>query len=333
MPDLSTVGGPALSATTDTPATVAASVGETTPTPAPAASPPPAELEAKDAAETETAVSTPTTTPAPKEPEAKEQSGINKRFSELTADKKEAQAKAAAAESAAAQLAADLKTAIDKLNAIGSKAEADKLESEAAADQKPERSKFDDPDGYDKALEEWGIRQGKRQAEADITKRQADEKAAAEQRSKEEKEAADRAAADEVWNQTVQTYNDRRAKAIERLPDYEKVAEGDHVMITNPMRDAILTADIGPQIAYHLGKNPEEAARIAALSPFQQVKEMGKLEATLERAAKNNTSRAPDPIKTVGSRESAGPKDLNAISGDEYYELTKNEARHQRGRH
>ena len=314
MPDLSTVGGPALSAISDTPVDVAEAVGETIQT---------TEASITDAPEAETKVETPTVTEAPKvEEEAKKattsteaartKDGINQRFSDLTKQRNDANARAE-------KLALDLEIAIGKLNEIGSKTEADKLAAEAAADKKPEKSDFDVPEAYDKALEDWGIRQGRRQAEADITKRQADEKAEADKKAAEDKQTADREAAENAWNDTVKTYNDRRTKALDSMPDYETVAEGDHVKITFPMRDAILTSEIGPQIAYHLGKNPEESARIAALAPFQQIKEMGRLEERISRQ-RSNVSKAPDPITPSGGRETAGPKDINAMSGDEYFE-------------
>jgi len=70
---------------------------------------------------------------------------------------------------------------------------------------------------------------------------------------------------------------------------------------TNPMSVAIIEA--GYKVAYHLGKNPKEAERIAGLSHISQVREIGKLEAKL--AAKpekpQTPSKAPAPITPLAA--------------------------------
>lgn len=68
----------------------------------------------------------------------------------------------------------------------------------------------------------------------------------------------------------------------------------------------ILESDVGPQLLYHLAKNPDEAERIADLSPVRQVAELGKLESKMTPVTKK-TSNAPAPIKPVSSGRSASP--------------------------
>src|SRR5260221_12946246 len=84
------------------------------------------------------------------------------------------------------------------------------------------------------------------------------------------------------------------------------------------MAQSIARLDNGPAIAYHLGKNPKEAARIAALPNPMQLIEMGKLSATLAAPKSPEVSRTPKPIKPLGSKASAGPKLISEMSMDEY---------------
>lgn len=81
--------------------------------------------------------------------------------------------------------------------------------------------------------------------------------------------------------------------------DYdEKVTAGAHNWPCTPeMAEAIRTSDVGGKLAYHLASNPEEARRLVGLSPYAQVREIGKIEASLETAKPETakTTNAPKP--------------------------------------
>lgn len=104
--------------------------------------------------------------------------------------------------------------------------------------------------------------------------------------------------------QVVSSFADREEEARAKYEDYDEVAKSDDVPITREMAAVILESEIGPEVAYHLGKNPREAARIAQLSPLAQAREIGKIEAALTSATPpvKKTSSAPEPIRPVGSR-------------------------------
>lgn len=99
-------------------------------------------------------------------------------------------------------------------------------------------------------------------------------------------------------------YEDRADEARAKYADYDEVAHGSHVRITPEMAEVIKASEVGPEVAYHLGKNPDEAARIARLSPLVQAREIGKIEATLVPNAPvvKKSSSAPEPIRPLGSR-------------------------------
>jgi hypothetical protein len=107
----------------------------------------------------------------------------------------------------------------------------------------------------------------------------------------------------------LEAYHDREEDARSKYDDFEQVAYNPKLPISNAMAETIQASDIGPDIAYYLGSNPKEAARIAALnSPILQAKEIGKLEAkiTSEPILKRTTS-APPPIAPISGRGSGTP--------------------------
>lgn len=321
-PDVLTRTMPALSATSDMPGEGTAVTvknpptsevgGKTEPaqTPEPAKSAPSKENPepAAVAKPGETTVDKPAVDADGKPVEKKEKPGINQRFSELTADKKAALAKAEteetarkAAEARADKLATDLETALAAIN---------KVVPPAPEDVRPDRTKFDDPTKYDEALIAWSSRAGEKKAKAEA------EAGFAQQRDKETKDAqesANKAAAEKV----AKDWGDKVTKAKVEMPDFEEVITREDTQITVTMGQAILESDIGPKIAYHLGQHPEEAAKIAALPPARQLMALGVLETKLSAPPK--TTETPDPITPLkGGRAEAATKDPNAESMEEY---------------
>lgn len=126
---------------------------------------------------------------------------------------------------------------------------------------------------------------------------------------------ATRAALTEVERQRGETQaqaNERKQQeawekhleaARDEIEDYDAVIEeGADAPLTPIMRMAILDSDdLGPRIAYHLAKHPEEAERIAKLKPSRQAAEIVALESKVKKTAKA-PSKAPDPIKPVGGK-------------------------------
>lgn len=69
----------------------------------------------------------------------------------------------------------------------------------------------------------------------------------------------------------------------------------------NAIGAALNTSDIAPAIKYHLGKNPDELRRLAALDPIRAVKELARLEVQLSEPSTHEkpTSKAPAPLRPV----------------------------------
>ena len=106
----------------------------------------------------------------------------------------------------------------------------------------------------------------------------------------------------------VEAYFDREEQALGKYDDFKQVAYNPSLPVTSEMAETIRASDIGPDVLYHLGSNPAEAARISKLSPLLQAKEIGKIEAALVAAPPvKRTTSAPPPISPVTPSSSGTP--------------------------
>ncbi len=101
--------------------------------------------------------------------------------------------------------------------------------------------------------------------------------------------------------ETLISHAEREEAAVEKYEDYIQVTRNPALPITPGMAQVIQASESGPDIAYYLGTNPKEAARISHLAPFLQAKEIGRIEAKLaaDPPAPKKTSSAPAPINPV----------------------------------
>ena len=96
--------------------------------------------------------------------------------------------------------------------------------------------------------------------------------------------------------------------------DFEDVAYG-HQFINETMASRIFDMEKGPEVAYHLGSNLEEAEKIFAMSEIDQAVALDRLERQVTALAPRLVSGAPDTITPISGAESAqkSPEDM----GDE----------------
>jgi hypothetical protein len=111
-----------------------------------------------------------------------------------------------------------------------------------------------------------------------------------------------------MQSEIIESYHDKEEEARNKYDDFEQVAYNPKLPITDAMAQTIQSSDVGPDMAYYLGSNPKEAERISRLSPLQQAKELGKIEAKLaDNPVVKKTSSAPAPIAPVTARSSGSP--------------------------
>ena len=117
-------------------------------------------------------------------------------------------------------------------------------------------------------------------------------------------------AAKQAWDEATADF---RAK----VPDFDAVAHNPDLPITAVMADAIRESPRGGEIAYYLGKNPAEAAQIAALPPFSQATAIARLEGRIG-AGFASVSRAPQPVGTLSGRGSSAGASLEDMDFEDY---------------
>lgn len=107
--------------------------------------------------------------------------------------------------------------------------------------------------------------------------------------------------------QVEQKFRTKEAEFESTVDDYADVVYGEvngqrRWQASPEMADEIRLSDMGPEISYHLAKNPEKAAELSILSPRETVRQMTLLEAELksEKAKTGKSvSDAPPPVPGI----------------------------------
>jgi len=224
--------------------------------------------------------------------EKKHNPKLEKRFSELTKQREAARQDAERERQAREALEARLKD-------LEAKVSPQKSEE---PDPKPDPSQFNDAIEYAEALAEWT----------------ADKK----MRERDQAELARRA--QEEQSRMRQKFQERLETAKQEMPDYEEMIASSDVSVSQPVTDAIIESDVGPQILYYLAENPDFARGLAEKSITSQLRAIGRLEAKFEKSeppskpapvAKKSNAPAPiNPLKAGGN-----PADTGLDSNREFH--------------
>lgn len=176
------------------------------------------------------------------------------------------------------------------------------------APEKPTPDKFSDYGEYVEALTDWKAAQ----AAEKVTAKMLSERAQAQQA----------ATAQETWQS-------RAAEARKQLTDFDEVMSSADVPMRGTVIEALKESDRGPELAYHLAKNPDVAQRLNTMSERQALIELGRLEASLAAPQ----GKSPPPVKltqapkpaSVGAPlgSSATTKSPEKMSMDEWIAFRK----------
>lgn len=224
--------------------------------------------------------------------EKKQNPKLEKRFSELTKQREAARQDAERERQAREALEA-------RLQELESKANPQKSDE---PDPKPDPAQFNDALEYAEALAEWT----------------ADKK----MRERDQAELARKA--QEEQSRMRQKFQERLEQAKKELPDYEEMIASSDVAVSQPVTDAIIESDVGPQVLYYLAENPDFARGLAEKSIMAQLRAIGRLEAKFEKTetpkvkepvAKKSNAPAPiSPLKAGGN-----PADTGLDSNREFH--------------
>lgn len=178
---------------------------------------------------------------------------------------------------------------------------------EEESEPEPKLKDFADPDEWATKHSAWIRKETTKEVLATLANQ-----------SKADREKTEAEKVNEAWQQ-------KKEAAREKYDDFDEVLDVPlGVDIPRAMGEAIMTSDVGPDIAYFLGQNPGEAKRIAKLSPVAQSREIGRIEAYIAELDKESDSeeeeekppvetKAPPPPKPV---KKSGPTDRGGLSDD-----------------
>ena len=227
---------------------------------------------------------------------------FKKRIDKLTHEKKAAERKAAELEKKLAQQSDNSEKPPD--------------EQQNQTDEGPSPEDYDSYDDYLEALAEH--KSGK----------------ASKAEEKESQQSAQESEEDPDFDDAVAVMSEHFTDAREKYSDFDEVALADDVPVTRDMMIAIADADEPGELAYYLGQNKAEAARIAELTTATaQARAIGKVEAQMAKGGpkgpRKKTTEAPDPIEPV-SGNSPPTRDPANMSFEEF-EAQRNQQAQARG--
>lgn len=93
-------------------------------------------------------------------------------------------------------------------------------------------------------------------------------------------------------------YQDKVAEYTKVAPDFAEVIEAYDGPFNQTIAQALLDSDMGPEVAYYLAKNPDEAETLEGMNYGQVSRFFGKVEAKLEsqKSPDVKVTKAPPPI-------------------------------------
>lgn len=153
-------------------------------------------------------------------------------------------------------------------------------QTEVKEDGEPKSSDYEDYDEFIDAKVEWKLAQANKATEKP-------------------KPAQEAPATDST--EPSEEFTSFKAKGLEKFgedfTDMIEAAQNQEFAASQIMVEAMIEEDIGPEMAMHFYDNPDEAAKIAKMSPLRQVKALAALGDTLSvKEAPKKTSEAPEPI-------------------------------------
>lgn len=135
--------------------------------------------------------------------------------------------------------------------------------------------------------------------------------------------------------QRQQEYQRELAQGIERVneagydkyDDYDDVALGDHWNPSQAMVEYIADSDHGADVAYHLGSHPDEAGKIARMSPVKAARELAKIERRFAQPERKQATKAPEPTKRLKGGRGGEPTDPDRMTTEQWMQWRAKQAR------
>jgi len=167
--------------------------------------------------------------------------------------------------------------------------------------KKPDPNSFDDYNDYVDALTDWKVEAKRRAWEAEEAEKQKNES----------------------YQQKQNRLQDKINEGYGKYEDFEEVAMDPAAPITPMIVEILAESDAPADVAYYLGKNRTEAIAISRMTPIAAAREIAKIETKIAASGPapptpKKTTKAPPPIKPVGSGPAAVSKDPAKMTQREY---------------
>lgn len=179
-----------------------------------------------------------------------------------------------------------------------------KIKKAAEASRPPKEDDFDDHDQYLLAVGAYQARVALQESNENEITEQASEADKRLERIEKEREI-----------ESAQVWEDQRTEAKTRYTDFDEVVS--KIPVSQATADLIIMSDIGADVAYHLGSNPELAIAFARMNPLEMAREFGRIESQIQPLKPRTQSNAPEPINTVRPKAGA-TTDPAKMTVDEY---------------
>ena len=106
----------------------------------------------------------------------------------------------------------------------------------------------------------------------------------------------------ETMEQSTAAFWEKADELTERFPDFDSVVRDPDLPLNGPILEFVMDSDIGPELAYHLGKHKGEALKLARMSPVKAVMRLLEIQNEIKSKPKARISAAPEPMQPVGNR-------------------------------
>lgn len=176
----------------------------------------------------------------------------------------------------------------------------------------PDADAFDDPKQYTQAYAKWVRNEAAKETKRAVAEAQTAAKTEAEKAFAKAKEEARLRALDDGFGLKQQQF-------AEKTADYWDTVRNPALNFFNgDFLEAMKADENGPQIAYHIAKDPKLVARLAGKSVPQRLAELGRISAELSRPAPPpRVTAAPAPPTPIGGG-AGGEIDPSKLSTDDW---------------
>lgn len=202
------------------------------------------------------------TKPIEEEAKPREKDAVQRRIDELTKKRREAERERDFERQKREELEATLETTKKAVPLPG----------------KPQIVDYETELEYLEALTDWKIEQ-----KLVISK---------EKDAKTSQEMLERRAVEEAYN----ILDDRLDKGREKYADFDTLVLSESLSISDAMVNTLLYSNIAEDVLYYLGQHPDEAAIIFDMPAIQVARELGKIEAKLEKAVVVPVQQVTPPV-------------------------------------